>query len=70
MSVSVRGNHVAVEADGKHIVSTTGEIFQLLPVILCNVYICPCVSLSVRNRLLNHVYYGDETFTGDSMVLE
>ena len=28
------------------------------------------VCLSVSNMLPNHVYYGDETFTGDSMGLE
>ena len=28
-----------------------------------------CVSMFVRNRLLNHAYYGDEAFAGDSVGL-
>ena len=35
-----------------------------------SVCMCVCVCMSVRNRLPNHAYYGDETFTGDSMDLE
>ena len=30
---------------------------------------CLSVSMLVRNRLLNHEYYGDEVFAGDSMGL-
>ena len=31
--------------------------------------ICVSVCMSVRSRLPNHAYYGDETFTGESMGL-
>ena len=31
--------------------------------------VCLCVSMFVRNRLLDHAYYGDEAFTGDSVGL-
>ena len=30
---------------------------------------CLCVTMLVRNRLPNHVYYGDEAFAGDTVGL-
>ena len=37
--------------------------------IIQSIYVTVCLSvgMSVRNRLPNHAYYGEEAFTGDSI---
>ena len=43
------------------------EELSLSYIIKFSLSVCLCVCMSVRNRLANHAYYGDEAFTGDSV---
>ena len=52
---------------GYEMVTKTTKKAKLL---YCKIHICVYVSVCVCNRAQNHAYYGDENFTGDSIILE
>ena len=45
------------------------KYFAILYYKIQSVCVCVYVCMLVRNRLQNHVYYGDEAFAGDSVGL-
>ena len=42
-------------------------LYYKIQSVCVGVFVCVC--MSIRNRLPNHAYYGDEAFVGDSVGL-